>query len=108
MSGGHFDYQQYYIGGIADNIENILNRQGKERPKEDLYMHKEYYEEYPEEKLYYTYPEIIQNKLKEAIKQLRIAEIYAQRVDWLLSGDDGQESFIRRLEEDLNNLQITK
>ena len=40
--------------------------------------------------------------MREAIKQLKIAAVYAQRVDWLLSGDDGEESFIERLEENLN------
>jgi hypothetical protein len=27
-----------------------------------------------------------------------------QRIDWLLSGDDGEESFIERLKEDLEKL----
>jgi hypothetical protein len=27
-----------------------------------------------------------------------------QRMDWLLSGDDGSESFVRRLDEDLLEL----
>jgi hypothetical protein len=42
--------------------------------------------------------------MKEAVKQLRIAAIYAQRVDWFLSGDDGEESFIERLNEELNEI----
>ena len=102
MSGGHFDYNQYRINDIADSIERELNRQGKEKPKDELYGDKEYYEKYPDEKYYYTYPEIVQEKMREAIKQLKIAAIYAQRVDWFLSGDDGEESFIERLSEDLN------
>ena len=36
---------------------------------------------------------------------LKKAYIYAQRVDWLLSGDDGNESFIERLTEELNKLE---
>jgi hypothetical protein len=42
--------------------------------------------------------------LQEAIKSLTISRIYAQRVDWFLSGDDGDESFLRRLSEELNGL----
>ena len=42
--------------------------------------------------------------MKEAVKALKIAQEYAQRVDWLLSGDDGDESFLRRIDEDLKNL----
>ena len=104
MSGGHFDYNQYRINDIADRIERILNRQGKEKPKDELYGDKEYYEKYPDEIYHYTYPKIVQEKLREAVKQLKIAAVYAQRVDWFLSGDDGEESFIERLEEDLNTL----
>ena len=40
--------------------------------------------------------------MSEAVKALEIAHIYAQRVDRLLSGDDGDESFLRRLKEELN------
>ena len=36
---------------------------------------------------------------------LKQAEIYAQRIDWLLSGDDGEESFHERLKEELEELK---
>ena len=101
MSGGHFDYNQYWINDIANSIERELSRQGKEKPISESYGDKEYFEKYPDEKYYYTYPEIVQKKMREAVKQLKIAAIYAQRVDWYLSGDDGDESFIERLEEEL-------
>ncbi len=39
--------------------------------------------------------------MKEAWRQLRIAEIYATRVDWMMSGDDGEETMRERLAEDL-------
>jgi hypothetical protein len=29
-----------------------------------------------------------------------------QRMDWLLSGDDGEESFLKRLDEDLKKLEL--
>ena len=104
MSGGYFDYQQYCINHIADDIEYELNKQGKEKPKDELYLSSEYYEKYPEELYFYTYPENVQEKMKEAVKYLRIASIYTQRVDWFLSGDDGEESFLSRLEKELNEL----
>jgi hypothetical protein len=43
--------------------------------------------------------------MKEGIEALKRAQIYAHRIDWLLSGDDGEESFLRRLEEELNELK---
>ena len=84
MSGGHFEYNQYKIREIADSIESELKNQGKLKPKEDLWSSKDFYEKYPEEKFNPTYPQEIQDKFKEAIKALRVAEVYAQRVDWLL------------------------
>ena len=38
---------------------------------------------------------------RDGLEALERAAIYAQRIDWLVSGDDGPESFIERLEEDL-------
>ncbi len=31
------------------------------------------------------------NVMKEAYRQIRIAEIYATRVDWMMSGNDRRE-----------------
>ncbi len=39
--------------------------------------------------------------MKEAYRQIRIAEIYAERVDWMMSGDDSEECFRERVKEDL-------
>ena len=39
--------------------------------------------------------------MKNAYRQLRIAEIYAQRVDWMMSGDDSKETMQKRLQQDL-------
>lgn len=105
MSGGHFNYSQDHIRYIADEIEEELERQGKELPKEKLYMYGDYYEKYPEEMYYPTYPAEVQEKMREAVKQLRIAAVYAQRIDWMLSGDDSMESFLERLEKELTDLQ---
>ena len=43
--------------------------------------------------------------MKEAYRQIRIAEIYAQRVDWMMSGDDGEETMQKRLAEELKSLE---
>lgn len=42
------------------------------------------------------------DSLKEAYRQLRIAEIYADRVNWLMSADDDEESFQERLKYELD------
>lgn len=49
-------------------------------------------------------PEIIE-EFKKGLKILKMAYIYAQRIDWLLSGDDGEDSFKKRLKEELAELE---
>lgn len=108
MSGGHFDYNQYKIGYISDEIEQEIDKSGRVKTKEELkdesWKDNDWYEKYPEDLSYYKYPDEVIEKFKEAVKVLRTAEIYAHRIDYLLSGDDGDESFIKRLKEDLNKL----
>jgi hypothetical protein len=88
MSGGLFDYKQYQIEGIADDIEALI---------EDN-LHKDEYgycRNYSAETL---------DRFVEAVKALRIAEAYATRVDWLVSGDDGEDTFHQRLRIDLSEI----
>ena len=109
MSGGAFEYNQYKIGDIADKVDQLIRKNGKEKTKEELrdygYRDPEYYEKYPEEKFHYKYPDEVIEKFKEGLEILRKAEVYAQRIDWLISGDDGDETFLKRLEEDLKKLK---
>ena len=109
MSGGAFDYQQYNIGRIADQIEETIIKNGvKKTPKEikdEGWRDPEWYKKYPEDKFHYKYPDEVIEKMKEAVKALKIAQVYAQRVDWLLSGDDGEESFLSRLDDELKKLE---
>lgn len=43
-------------------------------------------------------------EFQNAINYLKLAQIYSHRVEWLLSGDDGEDSFIERLNEELSEL----
>lgn len=98
MSGGHFDYGEFRIGDIADCIEQeIVNN---ETLDEDA-------SEYEKERWcgYYYPPEVIK-EFKKGLKILRQAYIYAHRIDYLLSGDDGEESFLRRLKKELSDLEL--
>ena len=95
MSGGHFDYNQYKIGYIADKIQLELDRQGQKNT--DDY--------WKSDAIFETYPDHIQKIFKDAIFSLRVAQVYAHRIDWYLSGDDGEESFCKRLLEDLRQLE---
>lgn len=105
MSGGAFDHQQWHIRQIAENIESELERQGKPKPKAELWCDEEYYKKYPGELVWYTYSKEVQRQLRKAVKVLKQAYVYAQRADYLFSGDDGEESFLKRLEEELRALK---
>ena len=102
MSGGAFEYKQFHIKQIADEIQSELDNQGKERDLNEWHGLSEYYEKYPEEKLYPIYSIEIQQKFSDAIMYLKLAYIHTNRIDRYLSADDGDESFLRRLNEELN------
>lgn len=105
MSGGHFDYNQYKINDITNELEKVINKNGKLRKKEDLYYSEEFYKEFPDEKYYYKYPKEVITEFKKGLKILKQASIYTQRIDWFLSGDDGEETFLERLEKELKELE---
>lgn len=89
MSGGHFDYVQYRINDIISDIEKLIEN----NDVEDEWGYKRGFN-----------PDTIQ-KFRETIQVLERGEAMAQRVDWLVSGDDGEESFHRRWDEELNKLK---
>ena len=43
--------------------------------------------------------------MKEAYRILRLAGIYAKRIDWMMSGDDSEESMHKRLKEELEEFE---
>lgn len=104
MSGGRFEYNQYKIREIADYIDEEIRRSGRKKTDQEIEdegnYDPEWYERYPEDRFYYKYPDEVIKEFERGYYILRLAEIYAQRIDWLLSGDDGDESFIRRLAEE--------
>lgn len=86
MPGGRFNYQQYTISDIADVIEDILANRQDEGEEINL-------------------PSYIVDAFKEGVKHLRRAKIYTHRIDYYLSGNDNEESFITKLQEELAELE---
>jgi hypothetical protein len=84
MSGGHFDYNQYHIQDIIEKLESHLNGTVP------------FYEDYSQETL---------DEFKNGLELLKKAYVYSQRIDWLLSADDGESTFHRRLKEELDALE---
>lgn len=80
MSGGRFNYSQYQIKTMSEDIESYLETNEQELSEETL------------------------REFHTALALLNKAFVYAQRIDWLLSGDDSEESFHRRLKKDLGGV----
>lgn len=100
MSGGHFDYKQYQIEYIADSIQRTIEGNKKEVKDSDRW-----HEVWDDRIYYHDYPDEVIEQFKIAVHKLREAEVYATRIDWLLSGDDGEKTFLERLKEDLKKLK---
>jgi len=82
MSGGHFGYLDRRISDIADEIEEVLRLDSDNGSS------------------------AVQAKFAEAVTALRRAQVMARRIDWLVSGDDSEETFHCRWAEDLAALEI--
>ena len=80
MSGGRFDYLQkrYEWDEAIEIIQNHIDNNEREYEKETI------------------------EEFKTGLNLIKKARIYMQRIDWLLSDDDGEESFHKRLSEDLS------
>jgi hypothetical protein len=47
-------------------------------------------------------------QFKDAIRFLEIANIYIHRIDWLVSSDDNEAEFHKRLAEDLKEAKVDR
>jgi hypothetical protein len=108
MSGGRYEYRQYGFTDVIDDLKSLIEKNGKPKTKEEMkaeyWSDDEWYEKYPDDKFHYKYPDEVINEFKNAVDIISRAQIYMHRVDWLISGDDGDESFIKRLNEELKKL----
>ena len=77
MSGGRFDYNQHKLQYLAEDIQEIIERNNPLNPGDS------------------HAPEIIA-RYKEAAYNLERVFQMVQRIDWLESCDDGPESFMER------------
>ena len=92
--------RKFRAKGIKEGKEELLEVQ------EFIY---EYYKNKNGEQVWYDdYSKETLDEFRKGLDILNKAYIYAQRIDWLLSGDDGEESFHKRLKEDLKEYEKHK
>lgn len=89
MSGGHFNYSQYHISTIKETIESLIYR-AKSGEKDEY-------------GIVYKLSDQTIEEFERALVWLELAYIYTQRIDWFISGDDGEETFHERLQEEVGN-----
>ncbi|MDD4182092.1 MAG: hypothetical protein PHE87_10745 [Victivallaceae bacterium] len=93
MSGGHFDHNEWHIDGIAEIIEELIASNKDDSLDEWGYTRGRFYTD-----------ETIQ-KFEEAAQLLRKAARMVHRIDYLVSDDDGEESFHRRWDEEVERVK---
>lgn len=108
MSGGRWEYIQYRFTDVIDDLKSLIEKNGKEKTKQEMkddgWRDPFWYDKYPEDRFHYRYPDEIIDEFKKAVDIMSRAQVYMHRVDWLLCGDDGDESFINRLKDELDKL----
>lgn len=78
MSGGYFDYEQCRMQNMVNRLASVIET-NDEFSKETL------------------------AEFRKGLVLLMAAAVYLERIDFLLCGDDSEESFHTRLKEDLKN-----
>ncbi len=78
---------------MADQIESLIYHNGSKEKNE-----------YGDNK-YASYEGDTIQAFMLAVVKLREAFIFAQRIDWLICGDDDESTFHRRLRSDLEKLE---
>ena len=94
MSGGYFEYSQYRMLSTIEELTVLIGDNGQNCDGEEA-------NEYccP-----YNYPPHIIKEFETGLELLKKAQIYVNRIDYLVSGDDGEESFISHLNEELEKV----
>lgn len=93
MSGGYFDYTQFRLNDAVDQLKQLVDRNDSTER-----------DEYGDQIGHHYSPETI-DEIHCAIELTKLAAMYIHRIDWLVSGDDGEETFHERLLEDIENLE---
>ena len=89
MSGGFFSHKDSHIDQIADDIEQLIRNNDSTQVNQWG------------EKIGYGFTVDTLYEFRKALDHLRYARAYVRRIDYLLSGDDSEDSFQKNLDQDL-------
>ena len=88
MSGGYYSHTDYTVGEFADSLRKAI---AKTRRKE------EYYDYYSDDFL---------NEMITAYNMARELKLRLHRIDWVLSGDDGEDNYFKRLPNEMLDIEF--
>lgn len=83
MSGGHFDYAYVNVNQFCD----ILKRSIRDNNKKDEFGYAP------------NYSKAVIKELKKILKEAERISKLMYHTEWLLSGDDGEETFLKQVKE---------
>ena len=92
MSGGHFNYDQFKINQIAEDIALLI-----------LTNNSTEVDEYGN-KIGRNYPPEVIDTFIEAVLVLKTAYAYAHCIDYLVSADTGPDTFLQHLNNELKKV----
>ena len=105
MSGGSMDYVYCAIDNAAEKIQEVLANYTLKRDKGIYVKLNDYYRDENPDIDYLaddkSLTDAVIKRLEQCLVTVREAAICAERVEWLTSDDDGEESFCMRLDKDL-------
>lgn len=96
MSGGAFDYKQHTLQDLIDDMNTLIERLDKE-PIDSF--------ECNSLKNFVKNPDDLKNKIRENIGYLKRAFLFTNSLDWLISGDDGEEKFYEKLDVEMKKIE---
>ena len=105
------DYVYSRIEWAAEEVQEEIRRIEEDRDKRGLerFKSRDYYrEKYPNNDLFCCdalLRDAVLKRMRDAVLCLKKAAIYARRVEWLLSADDGYEAFVLRTDNELKQLE---
>lgn len=103
MSGGHFEYFQSKLTEIYEEIEDLIKKNGKEKTEEEIAnsnYSSDWYKKYPSERFHHKYSDEVIKRFREAVTSVKKTQFYIERIDWLLSGDDDEKSFLNSFKKE--------
>lgn len=84
MSGGYFDHNQHYISDFIESLKNVIEN-NKNSAKDEF-----------GDTIGRFYSEEVIEKFKETLFHLEKSYEQIHRIDYLLSGDSSEETFLNK------------